>query len=89
MTFCGTETGNGRSQQNTSRATVRYLQESHITVGRSFVSGLWPAAAGTTMRKARGVRSDASRAVIVDIQGLEGGREPAPLLALTYEHVYL
>ena len=41
------------------------------------------------MGKARGVCSDASRAVIVDIQGLEGGREPAPLLALAYEHVHL
>ena len=37
---------------------------------------------GATMRRARDVCSDASRAVIVDIQGLEGGREPAPLLAL-------
>jgi len=89
MIICGTDTGHGATQQNTSRPTVRYLQESHITVGRSFVSGLWLAAAGTTMRMARGVRSDASRAVIVDIQGLEGGREPAPLLALTYEHVHL
>jgi hypothetical protein len=41
------------------------------------------------MRRARGVRSDASRAVIVDTQGLEGGREAAPLLALAYEHVHL
>jgi hypothetical protein len=73
----------------TSHSAVRHWQESHITVGRSFASGLWPAAAGTTMRMARGGRSDASRAVIVDIQGLEGGREPAPLLALTYEHVHL
>jgi hypothetical protein len=24
-----------------------------------------------------------------DIQGLEGDREPGPLLALTYEHVHL
>ena len=69
---------------------MRHWVESHITVGRSFVFGQSPAAAvGTTMREARGVRSDASRAVIVVIQGLEGGREPAPLLALTYEHVHL
>ena len=26
---------------------------------------------------------------VVGYQGLEGGREPAPLLALTYEYVHL
>ena len=81
MTFCETETGHGQSQQNTSRTTVRYLQESHITVGASLVSGQSPTALGSNMGMARGIRTNASHAVIVDIQGLEGGRESAPLLA--------
>lgn len=29
------------------------------------------------------------RQVVVGFSGLEGGREPAPLLTLTYEHVHL
>ncbi len=81
MTFCGTDIGHRPTQQNTSRATVRYLQESHITVGASLASGQLPTAVGSNMGRARGVRANASHAVIVDIQGLEGGRESAPLLA--------
>jgi len=81
MTSCGTDIGHTPTQQNTSRATVRYLQESHITVGASLASGQSPTAAGSNMGMARGVRANASHAVIVDIQGLEGGRESAPLLA--------
>jgi len=57
------------------------LQESHITVGASLVSGQSPTTLGSNMGVARGVRANASHAVIVDIQGLEGGRESAPLLA--------
>jgi hypothetical protein len=60
---------------------VRYLQESHITVGASLVSGQSPTAVGSNMGMVRGVRANAGHAVIVDIQGLEGGRESAPLLA--------
>jgi hypothetical protein len=36
---------------------------------------------GSNMGMARGVRAKAGHAVIVNIQGLEGGRESAPLLA--------
>jgi hypothetical protein len=81
MIFCGTRIGHTATQQNTSRATVRYLHESHIRVGASLVSGQSPTAVGSNMGMARGVRANASYAVIVDIQGLEGGRESAPLLA--------
>ena len=60
---------------------MRYLQESHITVGASLLPGQSPTAVGSNMGVARDVRANAGHAVIVDIQGLEGGRESAPLLA--------
>ena len=65
----------------TSHSAVRHWQESHITVGASLASGQLPTAVGSNMGMARGIRTNASHAVIVDIQGLEGGRESAPLLA--------
>jgi hypothetical protein len=81
MIFCGTDIGHTPTQQNTSRAIVRYLQESHITVEASPASGQSPTAVGSNMGMARGVRANESHVGIVNIQGLEGGRGSAPLLA--------
>ena len=60
---------------------MRYLQESHITVEASLAACQSPSAVGSNTGMARGVRANEIHAVIVDIQGLEGGRESAPLLA--------